>query len=416
MTKWTNHIVALTMKRRMKTLSWRKDLKLNAARCFSGTHATVRVTEEAVVTSGSCVECVLTWAMSKWRKTVGLSMKSRIKSLSWRKDLKLNDVEVKTLSWRKDLKLNAARCFSGTRATVRFSKETVVTSGSRVKRVLTRAISKLTKHIVTFNEEEDEDTLVEEVPQLNAARCFSGTHATVRFTRETFVTSGSHVKRVLPWAMSKWRKTVGLSMKRRMKTLSWRKDLKLNDVEQDEDTLVEERPQIERGTMFHRDTRHRVIHQRNIRDKWFPREACFVLGDVKVENVIVAFREEEEEDTFVEEGPQIERGTVFLRGTCHCDSHQRNSRDKRLPREACFDQGVVKVGKDIVSFNDEIDEDALVEEGPQIERGLVFHRDACHREIYQRNIRDKRLLHEVCFDLGDVKVGETHCDLQSRGG
>ena len=168
--------------------------------------------------------------------------------------------------------------------------------------------------------------------------------------------------------------------------------------------------------MFLRDTCHREIHQRNIRDKWFPREACFVLGDVKVENVIVAFREEEEEDTFVEEGPQIERGTVFLRGTCHCDSHQRNSRDKRLPREACFDQGVVKVGKDIVTFNDEKDEDALVEEGPQIERGLVFHRDACHREIYQRNIRDKRLLHEVCFDLGDVKVGETHCDLQSRGG
>ena len=201
-----------------------------------------------------------------------------------------------------------------------------------------------------------------------------------------------------------------------MKTLSWRKDLKLNYVEQDEDTLVEERPQIERNTMFHRDTRHRAIHQRNIRDKWFPREACFVLGDVKVENVMVAFREEEEEDTFVEEGPQIERGTVFLRGTCHCDSHQRNSRDKRLPREACFDQGVVKVGKDIVTFNDEKDEDALVEEGPQIERGLVFHRDACHREIYQRNIRDKRLLHEVCFDLGDVKVGETHCDLQSRGG
>ena len=201
---------------------------MNAARCFSGTHASVRVTEEAVVTSGSCVVCVLTWAMSKWRKTVGLSMKSRIKSLSWRKDLKLNDVEVKTLSWRKDLKLNAARCFSGTRATVRFSKETVVTSGSRVKRVLTRAMSKWTKHIVTFNEEEDEDTLVEEGPQLNAARCFSGTHATVRFTRETFVTSGSHVKRVLTWAMSKWRKTVGLSMKRRMKTLSWRKDHKLN--------------------------------------------------------------------------------------------------------------------------------------------------------------------------------------------
>ena len=71
--------------------------------------------------------------------------------------------------------------------------------------------------------------------------------------------------------------------------------------------------------------------------------ACFDLGDVKVENVIVAFREEEEEDILVEEGPQIERGTVFLRGTCHCEIHQRNIRDKRLPREACFDQGDVKV-------------------------------------------------------------------------
>ena len=158
-----------------------EDLKLNAARCFSGTHATVRVAEEAVVTSVSCVECVLTWAMSKWRKTVGLSMKRRMK----------------TSSWRKDLRLNAARCFSGTRATVRFSKETVVTSGSRVKRVLTRAISKLTKHIVTFNEEEDGDTLVEEVPQIERCR--------------------------------------------------------------GEDTLVEEGPQIERGTVFLRDTCHREI-------------------------------------------------------------------------------------------------------------------------------------------------------------
>ena len=119
-----------------------------------------------------------------------------------------------------------------------------------------------------------------------------------------------------------------------METLSWRKYLKLNDVEQDEDTLVEERPQIERGTMFHRDTRHRAIHQRNIRDKWFPREACFDLGDIKAENVIVAFREEEEEDILVEEGPQIERGTVFLRGTCHCEILQRSIRDKRIPREA----------------------------------------------------------------------------------
>ena len=91
---------------------------------------------------------------------------------------------------------------------VRFTKETVVTSGSRVKRVLTRAISKLTKHIVTFNEEEDEDTLVEEGLKLNAARCCTGTHATVRCTKETFVTSDSRVKRDLTWAMSKRRKTL----------------------------------------------------------------------------------------------------------------------------------------------------------------------------------------------------------------
>ena len=45
-----------------------------------------------------------------------------------------------------------------------------------------------------------------------------------------------------------------------------------------------------------------------------------------------------------------------------------------------------------------------MEDGPQIERGTVFHRDTCHREIYQRNIRDKRLPREACFDLGDVKV------------
>ena len=55
---------------------------------------------------------------------------------------------------------------------MRFSKETVVTSGSRVKRVLTRAISKWTKHIVTFNEEEDDDTLVEEGPQIERGTVF----------------------------------------------------------------------------------------------------------------------------------------------------------------------------------------------------------------------------------------------------
>ena len=120
--------------------------------------------------------------------------------------------------------------------------------------------------------------------------------------------------------------------------------------------------------MFHRDTCYREIHQRNIRDKRFPREACFDLGDVKVEKDIVTFNEEEDEDTLVEEGPQIERrmkARVFHRDTCYREIYQRNSRDKRLLREVCFDLGDVKVEKDIVTFNEEEDEDTLVEEGPQ---------------------------------------------------
>ena len=87
---------------------------------------------------------------------------------------------------------------------------------------------------------------------------------------------------------------------------------------------------------------------------------------------------------------------MFLSGTCHCEISQRNIRDKRLPREACFDQGVVKVGKDIVTFNEEEDGNTLVEEVPQIERGTVFHRDTCHREIHDKNIRDKRLPSVFC--------------------
>ena len=42
--------------------------------------------------------------------------------------------------------------------------------------------------------------------------------------------------------------------------------------------------------------------------------------DVEVENVIVTFNEEKDEYILVEEGPQIERGTVFLRDTCHRES------------------------------------------------------------------------------------------------
>ena len=114
---------------------------------------------------------------------------------------------MKTISWRKDLKLNATRCFSGTHATVRFTQGNI-----RDKRLPREACFdlggvKVEKDIVTFNEEGDEDVIVEEGPQIERARCCTGTHATVRFTKGTFVTSGSRVKFVLTWAMSKWRKT-----------------------------------------------------------------------------------------------------------------------------------------------------------------------------------------------------------------
>ena len=51
--------------------------------------------------------------------------------------------------------------------------------------------------------------------------------------------------------------------------------------------------------------------------------------------------------------------------------------------------------KHIVTFCEEEDEDTLVEEGPQIERGAVLHMDTCQREIYSRNICDKRLPREA---------------------
>ena len=95
---------------------------------------------------------------------------------------------------------------------------------------------------------------------------------------------------------------------------------------------------------------------------------------------------------------------MFLRDTCHREIYQRNSRDKRFAGEACFDQGDVEVEKDIVTFNEKEDEDTLVDVGPQIERGTVFRRDTCHREIYYTNSGDKRVLCEACFDQGDVKV------------
>ena len=47
---------------------------------------------------------------------------------------------------------------------------------------------------MTLNEDKDQDSLVEEGPQIERGTV---THATVRFITETSVTSGSCVKRVL---------------------------------------------------------------------------------------------------------------------------------------------------------------------------------------------------------------------------
>ena len=134
---------------------------------------------------------------------------------------------------------------------------------------------------MTLNEEKDEDVVVEEGSQIERGTV---THATVRFITETSVTSGSRVKRVLSRALLKWRTSLLPFVKRRMETLSWRKDHKLK-----------------RGTVSLGDTCKREILQRSIRDKRIPREACFDLGDVKVENHIVTFNEEEHEDRVVEE-------------------------------------------------------------------------------------------------------------------
>ena len=96
-------------------------------------------------------------------------------------------------------------------------------------------------------------------------------------------------------------------MKRIMKTLSWRKDIKFKAA------------QCFSGTHATRE-----IYQRSSRDKRLPREACLDLGDVKVVKAVVTFSEEQDEDTLVAEGHQIGRGTVFFRDTCQREIHQRN--------------------------------------------------------------------------------------------
>ena len=91
----------------------------------------------------------------------------------------------------------------------------------------------------------------------------------------------------------------------------------------------------------------------------------------------MTFNEDEDEDILVEEGPQIERGTVFLRDTCHREICKETVVTSGFRVKRVLTRAVVQVEKDIVTFNEEEDEDILVEGGPQIERGMVFLRDTC---------------------------------------
>ena len=125
-----------------------------------------------------------------------------------------------------------------------------------------------------------------------------------------------------------------------------------------------------------------------------PREACFDLGDVKVENDIVTFNEQEDEDILV-------RGSDLKLNAARCFTgtlatvfffffftETLVASDCRV--KGALTRGDVKEEKAVVTFSEEQDEDTLVAEGHQIGRGTVFLRDTCQREIHQRNIRDKR--------------------------
>ena len=90
---------------------------------------------------------------------------------------------------------------------VRFTKETFVTSGSRVQR-FNHGDVKVEQDIVTFNEEDHEDTFVEEGPQTERGTVFLRDTCYREICKETVVTSGFRVKRVLTRAVAKWRKTL----------------------------------------------------------------------------------------------------------------------------------------------------------------------------------------------------------------
>ena len=62
-------------------------------------------------------------------------------------------------------------------------------SGSRVKRVLTWAMSKWRASLLPFVKRRKKTFAWRKNREFHAARCFSGMHATVRFAKEIFVTA-----------------------------------------------------------------------------------------------------------------------------------------------------------------------------------------------------------------------------------
>ena len=78
---------------------------------------------------------------------------------------------MKTFSWSEDLKLNAAWCFSGTPATFFFHRNI---SDKRLPRegCSDQGNVKEEKPVVTFSEEQDEDTLVAEAHQIGRGTVF----------------------------------------------------------------------------------------------------------------------------------------------------------------------------------------------------------------------------------------------------
>ena len=93
---------------------------------------------------------------------------------------------------------------------------------------------------------------------------------------------------------------------------------------------------------------------------------------------------------------------ALCRDTCHFEIYQSNIRDKRIPREAFSDLGDVKVENVTVPVM--MRRMKTFSRRNDLQLNAVFPRETCHREIFQRNIPDQRLPREACFDLGDAEV------------